>query len=75
MGQNPILALDAIKQLHREGTELVGRELIEVGALSHGWQYAKLQALSRLPYLVMALLTRLWLQQRDDTRFTQALPG
>ena len=68
VGQNPILALDAIKQFRREGEELVGRELIEVGSLSHGRQYAKLQTSSRFPYLVMVLLAGLWLQHRDHPR-------
>lgn len=74
VGKNTILAFHAIKQPHREGAELVGRELIEVGSLSHGRQYAKLRSMSRFPYLVMALLTRLWLQHRDNARGTQTLP-
>ena len=33
--QCPLLVLDTIEQFRGKGTELIGRELVEIGALSH----------------------------------------
>ena len=73
--QGLILGVQGVHQFSRQSAELIGRELVEIGALSHAQQYAKPGYSVRFAVLVIARPQGLWLQDRDDTFSADALPG
>src|SRR5690554_2149 len=73
--QGFILGLQDVHQFRRQGTELIGRKLVEIGALSHARQYAKSGDCVRFAVRIMAILQGLWLQDGDHALSAKALPG
>src|SRR5690554_2669060 len=75
VNQGAFLILDTVEQFRRHCTKLIGRELIEIGALSHARQYAKSRDCVRFAVRIMAIPQGLWLQDGDHALSTKALPG
>ncbi len=73
--QSALLVLDSIEQFRGKSTELIGRELVEIGVLSHAAQYAKSLCGKRFAVLAIAALRHLWLQDGDNAVGPKALPG